>query len=135
MSSSFDIEVEVCDFNPKRRRKIVKALQALWGFGGEQRPKTARGDPSWPIYLEGEDAISGFGASIEDFIGELAVAVWVANGGFCPVVVRHLYMDALPWETEAFEGRKDFERMREAYERRRDSVREGDLCRDGRGYE
>lgn len=91
MSRSYSMRVEIEGLDPKRRRAIKSAANREWRFAGH--------------WYEDDDALEaaseGFlcgGEGEDQFVDRLSMAVWRANGTYCPVRVTASYLDSAPYE-------------------------------------
>ena len=93
MSRSYEMQLEIRQFNMSSLAQIREACAAEWPFD-DLEVQDVGTDP----VLIGS-AISNLcgGESEDEFAERLTQAVWRANGGFCQVTVRALYMDDLPY--------------------------------------
>ena len=108
MSRLYEMAIEIRHFDVMCRDEIVEAARREWPFGLEGSNNTV-------IQGDGEDVLYG-GESEEEFSERLAKAIWAANHGFCPVIVRATYLEDLPFEEYFFTEEKYEELMSEKKE-------------------
>lgn len=104
MSRSYDMQVTVSKFNPARQQNIEDICCFEFPFESlEIQPfdteSTMIGSTVGDLYC---------GESEEEFSERLTKAIWAANSQYCPVTVRLLHLDALPYDV--------FELGKEAYQ-------------------
>ncbi len=100
MSRRFEMTLGIQGANPDRVEAIKKAAEHEWPFE-DWDDRAGLEDPTRFLnYAEG--TLAG-GETDDAFAARLAKAVWEANGGYCEVEVRAVYLDDLPCETYTFD--------------------------------
>jgi hypothetical protein len=105
MSRSYDIYLQVGQFQPHRREAIQAAAQRIWPFEWFS-------DTATLLESFGESSLCG-GETDQEFAERLAQAIWQAHGGWCYVLVTATYLEDLPHETYEFDE-DDYERQQAA---------------------
>jgi hypothetical protein len=102
MSRFFRMEVAFSGYLPQHLEALKQAVEEEWPF--EDWRETAG---TWTSCAEGY--LCG-GEGDEEFAERLSKAIWRANGAFCDVEVRALFLEELPVESYAF-GPDDYARL------------------------
>lgn len=98
MSRSYDITVEINDYNDEREDYIIKAYMNEWNLDRHDKlmlGQDGRGPDKPRLTLGGEGNLCG-GETEEQFVKEMTEAIWLANGGFCEVIVDCTCLENLP---------------------------------------
>lgn len=105
MSRAYEMTVEIKDYKARNLPKIIRACCEEWDFDADDFTRQ-RTDPLKRRYdtviATAQDNLCG-GEQEHEFAKRLAVAIWKANGGFCPVEVRAVYLEELPYETYTYD--------------------------------
>lgn len=129
MSTAYEMGVTIVDYDGKRRRAVIDACCAEWGFIEESLESSAE-MPSTRTENEMRASAKGWmsdGDSVADFFRRLREAIWRANGRYCEVRITATYVKPLPNERysstygqwEQWRGRKHEESHRDDTGRRR----------------
>lgn len=102
MSRYYEMTVEISECQPEKAEAIQEAAGHQWPFDewcdvGESLMASAEG------HLFG-------GETEQHFADRLAKAIWEANGAYCKVLVRAIYLENLPCEEHAM-GEDDYSRL------------------------
>ena len=97
MSRSYNMTIIVRKVDPARMEAVRETAQLCWDF-----------DDWFPLAGEDGQRASGYGnlcggEQEHEFADRLAQEIWAANGGYCEVEVRALYLDDLPYESYSFD--------------------------------
>ena len=95
MSRSYRMEVEIVEFNEKKKRAIQTAAEGVWDF--DMWEPGCNADAEVTISSGGEGNLCA-GETEQHFVCKLSRAIWKANGGFCVVRVKAYYLDDQPYE-------------------------------------
>lgn len=103
MSRAYEMNVEIYNYDISRQRDIQEALDKEWGWGSDwwARDREIDGKTWTALANYGQGQLAG-GESEEEFADRIAKAAWKANGKFCNVEVRTIYMEDLPYEDYSF---------------------------------
>ena len=104
MSRTYEMQVRIDDYDPARRREIEQAAEAEW--------PPFKGD--WYEY-ENSIGAAGKGNRVEGETGEefadgLARAIWKANGEYCGIDVRAIYLEDPPYDYYPY-GEEEYAEM------------------------
>lgn len=100
MSRLYQMRFEVSCFNPDKEEAIKEALKKVWTFDDLS---TYNGT----IYADGENTLCG-GETEEQFSDRAAKKIFEANGGYCGVVLKAVYVSDPPYEEYSF-SEKDYQ--------------------------
>ena len=112
MSRSYEATVTIKDYKPSRLKQIQRACRREWDFAQDDfiREKT---DPLKrrfdKVIATAQGNLCG-GEQEHEFAQRLTMAIWKANGGFCLVEVRSVYLEDLPYESYSYDE-DDFKTM------------------------
>lgn len=104
MSRHYEMHVLVKGFDKTREDDIDTAIQDVWGM-----------QDSWDEdggHLWSGDGTLGQGMLEEEFARRMRNAVWEANGAFCEVEVRCIYLDDPPTSYHVF-NEEDYKKWKE----------------------
>ena len=105
MNRSYDMQVTIRRFDPQRQQNIEDIC--CFEFPFESLEIQPFDEESTMIGTTVGDLSCGL--SEEQFSERLTKAIWSANEQYCPVTVRLLYLNALPYN--AYElGKDDFQK-------------------------
>ena len=94
MSRSYDMQIVVKRFNMQLVNKIIEACNGQWPF---KNIGIYQADEDSALIGDAEGNLH-YGETEEDFADRIARTVWKANNEYCPVTVRAVYLDELPYE-------------------------------------
>ena len=104
MSRSYDMQVTVRRFNPARSQNIEDICCFEFPFESlEIQPFDTE-----PVMVGTTVGDLYCGESEEEFSERLTKAIWAANDQYCPVTVRLLYLDTLPYDVYEL-GQNDYQ--------------------------
>lgn len=109
MSRSYELRVQIIDFDESRLPKIEKACLVEWPFESEEFSVEVDAKGGRTLTGNGIGSLCG-GEDEDEFSDRLAKAVWVANERYCEVEVQALYLEELPYE-HYDRGEEDYERL------------------------
>jgi hypothetical protein len=95
MSRYYEMSVEVKDYGENKEDVIEKAVEDEWNI---EDAFTGSGD-----YLLFSGRGNLVGDSEDEFAQRVRDAVWRANGVYCPVEVRCIYLEDPPCEIYSFD--------------------------------
>jgi len=105
VSRAYEMTVEIKDYRARNLPKIIRACCDEWDFEPDDFTRQ-RTDPLKRRYdtviATAQGNLCG-GEQEHEFAKRLAMAVWKANGGFCLVEVRAVYLEELPYETYTYD--------------------------------
>ena len=114
MSRWYECAVEIKDYKSSRLKQIERACCEEWEFSPDDFIRE-RTDPLKRRYdkviATAQGSLCG-GEQEHEFAKRLTMAIWKANGGFCFVEVRTVYLEELPYETYTYDE-DDFKSMTE----------------------
>ena len=112
MSRAYEMTVEIKDYKGKRLKQIERACRKEWNFAPDDFIRE-RTDPLKRRYdkviATAQGNLCG-GEQEQEFAKRLTMAIWKANGGFCLVEVRSVYLEELPYESYSYDE-DDFKTM------------------------
>jgi len=112
MSRAYQMDVTIKTCRRDRLDAIQEAAEELWPFE-DWSFRDPRDEKSPELVLElrsdAQDNLRA-GETEEEFSERLAVAIWRANGQFCPVSVLATFLEAIPCEQYEF-NQDAFERL------------------------
>ena len=100
MSRSYEMSVRIYGANPDRVEAVKEAAESEWEFD-KWCPLDVPEDPRNFASVGRSDLYGDEGEA--EFVKRLSTAIWKANGGYCEVEVRTLYLDCLPYEWYSFD--------------------------------
>jgi hypothetical protein len=105
--------VEIKGYRARKLPKIIHACCEEWDFEPDDFTRQ-RTDPLKRRYdkviATAQGDLCG-GEQEHEFAKRLAMAIWEANGGFCLVDVRAVYLEELPYESYTYDE-DDFKTMK-----------------------
>lgn len=107
MSRCYEFRITVSGYEPERLGEICAALHTQWDFDPSGLP-IGEDPPPQELDATGVDNLCA-GMTAEEMAERLARAVWAANGAYCEVEARSLYLDDQPpsdthtWEEGDYE--------------------------------
>lgn len=96
MSRYYEASVEIEEPDNSKLEKIKKACCEEWEFDIEAFQDFERGNGAKGIEAVAQSRLCG-GETEDEFAARMAEAIWIANGGYCRVVVNTLYLEELPY--------------------------------------
>jgi hypothetical protein len=112
VSRAYEMTVEIKDYKARNLPKIIRACCEEWDFEADDFTRQ-RTDPLKRRYDSVTATAQGNlcgGEQEQEFAQRLTLTIWKANGGFCPVEVRSVYLEELPYETYMYDE-DDFKAM------------------------
>lgn len=100
MSRYYEMHLRVHGANPDRVDAVKQAAADEWSFHDWYPLGLPNGPTSF--VSSGEDHLCA-GVGEEEFTERLARAIWEANGGYCEVEIKAIYLENLPCETYSFD--------------------------------
>ena len=101
MSRSYEMQYELTGCDASRQKEIKEFLDCDWGVCEYETNKNGK-----EYFMPEAESISiGGGASERDYFEEFRNGVWKANGGYCRVWMKLVYLDDPP--TDEFETYED----------------------------
>jgi hypothetical protein len=97
MSRSYEMRIQITDFDESKLPKIEKACLAEWPFESEDFSIEVDAKTVRTLTGNGIGSLCG-GEDEDEFSDRLAKAIWTANGRYCEVEVQALYLEELPYE-------------------------------------
>ena len=94
MSRSYDMQVIVKKFDMDRINEIKEACKNEWSF---EDMDIYQMDADPMIIGNAEDNLCS-GETEDEFADRISAAIWKANNGYCPITVRAMYLEDLPYE-------------------------------------
>ncbi|MGE3407561.1 MAG: hypothetical protein AB7I37_12150 [Pirellulales bacterium] len=102
MSRSYNMSVEVSEFNHELAEAIQASANAEWNFAWFE-------DVDGNLHGDADGNLCG-GESEEEFVDRLSLAIWKANAEFCEVQVIATFLEDLPYEMHT-QTREDYHRL------------------------
>lgn len=96
MSRAYRLNVEISKFNPDLEDSIIEACQEEWSF--EDNFDSYDLSTGREIVARGEDHLHSR-VSEDEIALQIAIAVWLANKGYCLVKVVATCLEELPGTT------------------------------------
>ena len=116
MSRAYEMTVEIKDYKARNLPKIIRACCEEWDFEADDFTNDRHYDPpsqklrrARKVIATAQGNLCG-GEQEQEFAQRLTMAIWKANGGFCLVEVRSVYLEELPYETYMYDE-DDFKTM------------------------
>jgi hypothetical protein len=103
MSRYYDMGVEIQGYDINKEGQIKKAAEKEWPFTGWWCSDNG------VMRASAQDSLCG-GEMEEQFTERLSLAIWLANDGYCEVVVNATYLEELPYETHTLD-QDDYDRL------------------------
>lgn len=113
MSRFYEMRVTVEGFDEPRKEAIQQACLEEWSFEADD----------WFCFERHTDDVRCMEASAQgnlcggegedEFARRISKVIWKANGAFCPVTVKAVYMEELPYETYTMDE-EDYAKAMEA---------------------
>ena len=100
MSADYEMTVEIRGVRPDRAEAVQEAAAFEWPFESWD-PLSRPGNPR-DFGSRARDSLYGSEAP-DEFAERLVRAIWKANGRYCRVEVRSLYLEQLPVDTYDFD--------------------------------
>jgi len=99
MSRAYHMDIFIENYDSGKSEEIDEAVTEIWNIEGSYKRKEE-------IHLYGDGNLSG-GASEEDFMKEVTIAVFKANEAACDIRIHATYMEDLPYEYHSIEKDSD----------------------------
>lgn len=99
MSLAYEMKIDITGAKSDKIQAIAVAVGELWEFP-EDQPDTFdchRDKAVCDLEFCGDGRLCG-GTAEDEMADEIRDAVWLANGGYCQVLVRMTYLEDLPYE-------------------------------------
>jgi len=111
MSRSYNLYVEITEFDKNKKDNIIKTLNNIWPadygyYGGDLFEVLISGG--------GDNHLCG-GQTEDDSFEEIYTAIWETNGNYCKIIINYTYLEDLPYEK--------FETSRDIY----DTIKKGTI--------
>ncbi|MCK6440326.1 MAG: hypothetical protein L6Q71_09020 [Planctomycetes bacterium] len=104
MSRRYGIVAEISGYDKSREAAIKRTLKDYWPF-------RTWDDMDTMLIAEYARCTLGEGQDEEEFVNDVAKAVWAANGGYCKVRLHMTCLDSYPTAVHTRE-REHFERLK-----------------------
>jgi len=93
MSRNYEIHYEIRGYDESKEEEIVNILR------DKAEANESVFDVNGKRIISADSEINlGGGMSEDEFIHDITKAIWLANGKFCEVNVKHVCLDYLPYE-------------------------------------
>ena len=113
MSRYYEMKIEIEEFDESKKDAIQQACFEEWSFeAGEWFCFERHTDEVRCMEASAQGNLCG-GEEEGEFAERISKVIWKANGAFCPVTVKAIYLDELPYESYTMDE-EDYAKAMEA---------------------
>ena len=94
MSRFYNIQLNIKGFDMDRVSQITTACKDEWSFEDMDIHQM----DTDPVMIGDAEGNLCSGETEDEFADRISAAIWKANNGFCPITVRAMYLEDLPYE-------------------------------------